>query len=254
LARRQAAAVAGGHLGCAVYAGGDDFLAFVPASSALAAAEEVRLLVGAELTGFGEVPTASAAVVFFHMRSPLQQAIGRARDLVEAAKQARHGKDALAVGVRRRGGERALLIQPWFPAGAGPELGSGADGARTVPGGDAPAQAAGAERAGDAEERPTSAGLLDRLRPRGAGTGLSPRFAATLERDRSELVGLGRSGVRGVEAFGAEMRRVLLRHHGTAEQAQALSVLARNELSGQGRWDPVPAGLVARFLQAECGS
>jgi CRISPR-associated protein Cmr2 len=233
LGRAQAQAVAGRHVGCPVYAGGDDLLVFTPASTALAAAVDVRGLVDEHLDGYAEAPTASTAVLFFHMRSPLQQAIRGARRLLEAAKDARPAKDALAVAVHRRGGERAVSIQPWHldPPGSV----------------DPPGSAGPRRRAG-------SAGQFDRLRPGGVGGRLSPAFASTLERDRAELQALGGSGRVGADCLQAELRRVLARHGGTGEQARVLAGLARDELNGYGGggWDPVPAAQVARFLHQEC--
>lgn len=239
LGARQARTVDDDCLGSTIYAGGDDLLALLPVANALAAAGRVRVMVD-DLSGFAATPTASTAVVFFHMRSPLQHAVRAVHDLLEVAKTARPGKDVLAVAARRRGGQRMACLQPWRP---------------------------------DAVDDRSAAALLEALQPAGQSAGgLSPRLASALERDREELCLLGRSGIRGEQTFAQEIARVVSRHGGTPGQARALAVLARHELGGgsaedprrrghrpgdrsEGRtgasFDPVPAAVVARFLQQE---
>ncbi len=90
-----------------VYAGGDDLLAFGPASTAIDAAQACHDDIPSSL------PRASTAVLFFHYHASIQQAMREARDLLEAAKQAVPGKHALAVGYLRRSGVAAQSIQPW---------------------------------------------------------------------------------------------------------------------------------------------
>ncbi|MGH3942476.1 MAG: Cas10/Cmr2 second palm domain-containing protein [Pseudonocardiaceae bacterium] len=99
-------------LGVPVYVGGDDLLAFTPASTALAAAQVCHDLIPPEL------PTASTAVLFFHYQTGLQTALTQARELLETAKKTVRGKHALAVGYLRRSGVADCSVQPW----------SGADG------------------------------------------------------------------------------------------------------------------------------
>lgn len=94
-------------LGVPVYRGGDDLLALLPAGSALAAARECREAVPIEL------PTASTAVLFFHAKDSLQEAVSAARALLAEAKAARSEKNMLAVGYLRRSGTKAQSIQPW---------------------------------------------------------------------------------------------------------------------------------------------
>jgi hypothetical protein len=90
-----------------VYAGGDDLLAFVPASTALTAAEQCHDAIPLSL------PTASTAVLFFHYHASIQAAMSQARRLLKDAKEHVEGKHALAVGYLRRSGTSAVSIQPW---------------------------------------------------------------------------------------------------------------------------------------------
>jgi len=91
----------------AVYAGGDDLLAFTPAARALDAAVRCHDLVRDSL------PHVSTAVLFFHNHASIQQAMRGARDLLEKAKDRVHGKHGLAVGYLRRSGVADVSIQPW---------------------------------------------------------------------------------------------------------------------------------------------
>ncbi len=162
-------------LGVPVYAGGDDLLAFVPAASALAAAQACHDLIPPDL------PTASTAVLFFHYHAGLQAAMSRAREMLDQAKAAVPGKHALAVGYMRRSGASEFSIQPWaVPAIPG------------APGGPAASSTAGL------------LGLfaVDRAHP------LSPRLVTDLERDAGEL---SRLSVR-EDIYRAELARLVGRH------------------------------------------
>ncbi|MGH3929948.1 MAG: type III-B CRISPR module-associated Cmr3 family protein [Pseudonocardiaceae bacterium] len=130
LATEQAELLAKRHpLAVLVYAGGDDFLAFCPAADAVQLALSIRQHVKAAVTtgplataGPDGTPiTASTAVVFAHMSNPLRDALRSAQEAIKAAKNATsasgRSRDALAVLVRRRGGERARTILPWWPPG-----------------------------------------------------------------------------------------------------------------------------------------
>jgi hypothetical protein len=97
-----------GLLAVPVYAGGDDLLAFAPASTAIDAARACHTEIPPTL------PTASTAVLFFHYHASIQQAMREARSLLEQAKQAVRDKHALAVGYLRRSGVSAASIQPWI--------------------------------------------------------------------------------------------------------------------------------------------
>jgi CRISPR-associated protein Cmr2 len=161
-------------LGVPVYLGGDDLLAFTPASTALAAAQACHDLVPPEL------PTASTAVLFFHYQAGLQAALTRARELLDTAKDTVPGKHALAVAYLRRSGAREHSIQPWPP-----------DDGQRVNG-----QSAATMFGGFARE---------------AASPLSPRLVADLERDAAELAALSR---RDETLYRAEITRLVQRHLG----------------------------------------
>lgn len=202
-ALREGTSQAGPLYGVPVYAGGDDLLAFVPAATALAAAESCHALIPPSL------PTASTAVLFFHYRVGLQEAMREARKLLDQAKHelhARHGsrdKHALAVGYMRRSGASAYSIQPWS-----------ADGS-------------------------TSAALF-RLFGRDAQHRLSPRLAEDLERDAAELTSL-RTVPGGY--YRAELTRLVRRHlqrdTGAGNVAGAARDIAR-ALAWLGDYQPRP--------------
>ena len=211
------------HLGIPIYAGGDDFLAFAPAATALDLATAVRLLTRDRLAGSDlRDTTATTAVVFTHMTSSMQQAIATAQAALTRAKDAvgRGGatRDALSVVVIRRGGERARMIQPW----------------RTDP------------AAAPATE------LLARVVPARDAASLSARLAARLEQDRDELDSLGRNPHR-VATLREEVVRLVERQGGDRFAAEALCALGGEERSRAGiGFDALPAALVARFLAQEC--
>lgn len=209
-----------------VYAGGDDFLAFCPASTALSLADRLRRLIDERLVGgpLGSSVTASSAVVFAHMSAPLQEVVAAARDALHDAKSATgaggRNRDAVAVIALRRGGERARTIQPWRPVHADPGV--------------------------------SAVDLLTRVRPASTAGQLSAGLAATLERDQAPLAELAADS-RWWPTLRDELARLVGRRGGSAEAAGALWTLGMNERSGP---DPVfragPSALVARFLTQEC--
>jgi CRISPR-associated protein Cmr2 len=170
------------------------------------------------------VITASTAVAFGHLASPLQETVRAAREAIAQAKSAagRDGRtrDALAVVVRRRGGERARLVQPWSSAGPG---------------------------------EPDAVDLLTRLRPAAASGALSAGLAAQLERDGPSLAELAGHGDRGdLVTVRAELTRLVGRRGGGPAAAEALTLLGVAERAGGGGFEPVRAALVGRFLAQEC--
>jgi len=102
-------------LGVPVYLGGDDLLAFAPASAALQAAQACHDAVPPSL------PSASTAVLFIHYHSGLQAALTSAHALLDQAKDRIRGKHGLAVGYQRRSGASAASVQPWGEGGAAVE-------------------------------------------------------------------------------------------------------------------------------------
>ncbi len=221
-------------MGVPVYAGGDDLLAFAPASTALAAARYTHDAVP------GDLPSASTAVLFFHHRSSLQEAVAGAQELLEEAKSAvPERKHVLGVGYLRHSGVRESALQPWAPSGAS------TGGPASVGGPDAdfglflaPAAASGGE---ERERRPGGEQQLARR--------LSLRLVAVLARDAAELSALPQ------DLYEAEVSRLVYRHGGTADDARALLRLGREELGpgpGGARRRPVAAARVAAFLRQEC--
>ena len=226
------------HRGVAVYAGGDDLLAFCPAATALTLADKLRKLVDTHLgngplarAGNNDTPvTASTAVLYTHMSSPLQTAIAHARGALEQAKNTRlpggQDRNAVAIVALRRGGERARSIQPW-----------------RIPGLDTNAPATD----------PVT--LLEMLRP--TRFTLSASLAAQLERDEPELSQLASKPALHT-TLRAEIARLVERRGGSSEHADALHQLAWHERAprtGQAdmpRYRPVAPLLVARFLAQEC--
>ncbi|MFF7358481.1 hypothetical protein ACFZA1_38520 [Streptomyces filipinensis] len=221
-------------MGVPVYAGGDDLLAFAPASTALAAARYAHDVV----VGQGDLPTVSTAVLFFHHRSSLQQAVAGAQELLEEAKYAvPERKHVLGVGYLRHSGVRESALQPWVPSGAGagepgPTHGPDKDFGLFLTSG-----SGGKEWDGQPDESKQSA------------RGLSLRLVAVLFRDAAELSALPE------DLYEAEVSRLVYRHGGTADEARPLLRLGREELGpgpGRARRRPVAAARVAAFLRQEC--
>ncbi|MGQ0776559.1 MAG: hypothetical protein ACT4NY_19390 [Pseudonocardiales bacterium] len=133
-------------------------------------------------------------------------------------------RDAIAVVVRRRGGERARTFQPWWPPGAGDDV--------------------------------SAVDLLTRIRPGPGMDVLSAGLVSDLERDEEMLRELTEPAL-----LRAELIRLVQRHGGTSEAGKALYLLGQAERSVSldraersvtgSRIAPVPAALVARFLSQE---
>jgi len=201
-----------------VYAGGDDLLAFTPAAMALDTAQACHGTIAGKA-----LPHASTAVLFFHYRASIQQAMSEARRLLDNAKEHVRGKHALAVGYLRRSGVSAASVQPW----------PGRDGGSSV----------------------DMFGIFAREREHR----LSPRLAADLERDAGELASLPAVSDR---LYRAELARLVRRHSGAgpggdrdaAERvARALDWLGEHERAPghAGRPRPELAARVGVFLRQE---
>ena len=229
LATQQAALLETEHpLAVLVYAGGDDLLAFCPAAEALRIAASIREQVRTATTtgrlaiagADGAAITASTGVVFAHMSSPLQDALQSARNAIAEAKSATsasgRSRDALAVVVHRRGGQRARTVQPWWPPGT--------------------------------EDGASATELLTRIRPGPRADVLSAVLGSDLERDEARLRELdGQPAL-----LRAELTRLVQRHGGTPQAGKALYVLGKYERAvPESGIAPVPAALVARFLSQE---
>ena len=113
----SARGVVADHEGALVYSGGDDVLALLPLHRALACAttlsrafaERMRPWKQAET---GESPTLSVGLAIVHHLVPLDEALAMVRDTEKRAKRV-DGKNALAIRVKRRGGEAVEVTGTW---------------------------------------------------------------------------------------------------------------------------------------------
>jgi CRISPR-associated protein Cmr2 len=112
------------HQGTPIYTGGDDVLALLPLASAFQAvvklAETYRQLFSGWTQKYPHhtLPfTASAGISVVHHRYPLGAALQAAREAERRAKGVKD-KDALAVAVLRRSGERTEMRSPWRALGS----------------------------------------------------------------------------------------------------------------------------------------
>ena len=105
-----------GHQGELIYAGGDDVLAFLPTETAIACARRLHEEFG---KAFGKAlpdATLSGGIAVVHYKEDLRFALGQVRAAEKAAKKiARKGtnpkaKDALALTICKRSGERATVV------------------------------------------------------------------------------------------------------------------------------------------------
>jgi CRISPR-associated protein Cmr2 len=121
-ASKQAPAIVeNDHPGRLVYAGGDDVLALLPVSDALAVADELRQALTDVLKRAGHPDrTASAGIAIVHHMHPLEGALRAARQAEEKAKaQAKseggngYGRNAVVIDVVRRSGERRQVGMNW---------------------------------------------------------------------------------------------------------------------------------------------
>ncbi|GHG09743.1 type III-B CRISPR-associated protein Cas10/Cmr2 [Deinococcus piscis] len=96
------------HDGFAVYTGGDDVLALLPLTRALACAEALRDAFGKQTEGC----TLSAGLAIVHYREPLSTSLGQARAAEKVAKRV-DGKDALCVALHTRGGSPLEVGGHW---------------------------------------------------------------------------------------------------------------------------------------------
>ncbi|MBP1468459.1 type III-B CRISPR-associated protein Cas10/Cmr2 [Candidatus Chloroploca sp. M-50] len=104
------------HHGAAVYAGGDDVMAFLPVHTALACARELADLFAVQLQPFqnkqGETPTLSVGLAVAHHIEPLADTLRLARKAEKAAKQV-PGKNALAITLSKRSGVDRSIAGTW---------------------------------------------------------------------------------------------------------------------------------------------
>ncbi|TVS20136.1 MAG: type III-B CRISPR-associated protein Cas10/Cmr2 [Planctomycetaceae bacterium] len=109
------------HKGSLIYAGGDDVLALLPTSTALAVAKELSDTFrsdwprdahsGRERLLMGQRATVSAGLAVVHYKEDLRFALDAARRAEKEAKNS--GRNALQIHVCRRSGEHATALCPW---------------------------------------------------------------------------------------------------------------------------------------------
>ena len=100
------------HAGRVIYAGGDDVLALLPLSSALAAAEDLRKAYTRKMSGLLESPTMSAGIAIAHHLSPLGKIVAAARQAEHAAKD-EYDRNAVSVIFRKRSGAPVTMGAKW---------------------------------------------------------------------------------------------------------------------------------------------
>lgn len=102
--------------GRAIYAGGDDVLAMLPANSALKCAARLHAAYAGAFDDEDVPPgvaTISAAVVYAHWRYPLRQVLRTAKQLLGETAKNRTGRDSIAIGVILGSGLNAVWSVPW---------------------------------------------------------------------------------------------------------------------------------------------
>lgn len=109
---QEARRIVHGHDGQAVFAGGDDVLAFLPVTTALACGREL-----AKAFGHTVRATLSAGIAIVHYHEPLSVSLQQARNAEKVAKKV-DGKNAVCVAVHTRGGAPLQVAQKWDGAQA----------------------------------------------------------------------------------------------------------------------------------------
>lgn len=107
------------HDGVTVYAGGDDVLAMLPVSRALACASALSGCYGEAFADGDAEATLSAAIVFAHVRLPLGAVISEAHRLLDDVAKDANGRDSLAAGVLKRGGMHCEWVTTWTRRASG---------------------------------------------------------------------------------------------------------------------------------------
>ena len=101
--------------GVTVYAGGDDVLSMLPVPNALACAQALS---EAYRNAFADTDakdeaTLSAAVVFAHVRLPLNYALGEAHRLLDTVAKDGNGRNSLVAAVLKPGGLHCQWVTTW---------------------------------------------------------------------------------------------------------------------------------------------
>lgn len=105
--------------GRAVYAGGDDLLAFAPLEPALAALSDARTKFQVSLAELLHDAGQTAVLSVMHRHEPLVSALDGARGFLATTKAIGHRR-SFGVRCRRRGGVRASVITSWSQPGLPP--------------------------------------------------------------------------------------------------------------------------------------
>ena len=106
------------HDGVTIYAGGDDLLAMLPATSAISCATEVRETYNESFKNncsaeIANQATISAGVVFTHFHSPLRNVLEHAHLLLDEVAKEATGRDSVAISVCKMSGETCRWSAPW---------------------------------------------------------------------------------------------------------------------------------------------
>ncbi len=132
---RDVGGIIGKHGGSLIYAGGDDVMAYIPLHHAIECAGEVRAAfsntmdaifadksIDLPLDLLDERPTFSAGLAIVHQKSPLDQALNKARQAESMAKE-QGGRDALAIIQSKRSGSDIIICDKWDDASSGKNSG-----------------------------------------------------------------------------------------------------------------------------------
>ncbi|RME39829.1 MAG: type III-B CRISPR-associated protein Cas10/Cmr2, partial [Planctomycetota bacterium] len=99
------------HWGELIYSGGDDVLAMLPVSTAIAAAGELAKTFRSGWPIKKQSATVSAGIAVVHYKEDLRFALDAARRAEVHAKES--GRDALTLAICRRSGEHTSVLVPW---------------------------------------------------------------------------------------------------------------------------------------------
>ncbi len=106
--------------GSVIYAGGDDFLGMIPLDQLFTTLKEIRIefkkRVSDQLKSFVKDETEltiSAGICIAHYKTPLNRVIKEVKIQESIAKQSRDSKDAVAISILKRSGEKIQAVVPW---------------------------------------------------------------------------------------------------------------------------------------------
>ena len=107
------------HDGVTIYAGGDDVLAMLPVPSALDCAQALSDAYRSAFvaTDGKDEATLSAAVVFAHVRLPLNHVLGESHRLLDTVAKDGNGRDSVVAAVLKPGGPYCQWVTTWIRPG-----------------------------------------------------------------------------------------------------------------------------------------